>query len=70
MKFLETITFMENDVLVPIQNIEYIMMRAKSSGSYEIIIKGRAELGWEEHFSNEKDARKRYEMIKEIVEGK
>lgn len=69
MKFLESITFMGNDVLIPIKKIEYITLRQNNS-NYEILIKGQGEYGWEEHFKDEKKALKRYNMIKEIVEAK
>jgi hypothetical protein len=70
MKFLESITWLDNDVLIPIANIQHIVMKAKDNGGYQITIKGQGELEWEEHFKNEKDARTRYEMIKEIIEAK
>jgi len=70
MKFLESITWLGNDVLIPIANIEHIIMKAKDDEGYQIIITGQGKLGWEEHFKNEKEARKRYEIIKEIIEAK
>lgn len=67
-RFLETITFLGNDVLVPIKRIEYIMFRINENGSYEISIKGRGKYEWFEHFGeDEKKANARYEMIKGIV---
>jgi len=68
MKFIETITFMGNDVLVPIKKIEYIMMRANEKG-YEITIKGRHEFEWVEHFADHKKALVRYKMIMKIIKA-
>lgn len=70
MNFLETITALENDVLVNIANIEYIFIKINSANSYAIHIKGKEKHEWVEHFTNEYAARKRYEMIKEIVGAK
>ncbi len=71
MKFLETITFFGNDVLVPIDKIQYISMRMNNNNSWEIVIKGEGEYEWVEHFgTNSAKAQERYEMIKDIVEAK
>ncbi len=70
MKFLETITFLGNDVLIPIHKIEYIMFKITDRGSYEINIKGKGKYEWSEFFDDEKKAEKRYNMIKEILEAK
>lgn len=69
MNFLETITWMGNDALVPIKDIQYINFKTHET-SYEIEIKGKDALGWSEHFDDEKKARERYEMIKKIIGAK
>ncbi len=69
-KFLETITFMGNDVLVPVDRIQYIMARCGEKG-WEISIKGEGEFEWVEHFGDDdKKMLKRYNMIKHILEVK
>jgi len=71
MKFLETITFMGNDALVPIDSIKVITYRVNENGSYEIIITGKGKFEWVECFDKDKKkADARYKMIKEIIEAK
>lgn len=69
-RFLETITFMGNDALVPIDRIKYINMCADGDG-YKIKI--HSDDGeWAECFykSESEKANKRYKMIKEILGAK
>ncbi len=67
MKFLETVTFDCNDVLVPINRIKYINF------SYDDghIIKIYSDNGeWHECFGkDEEKAIKRYKMIKDILDA-
>jgi len=68
--FLETITFLGNDVLIPINRIEYIMLNINEKGTYVITIKGEGKYEWVEHFSNNKLALERYDQIKNIIKAK
>lgn len=68
-RFLETITIFENDVLVPIDKIQYIQ-RKETDKDYQIIIKGEGSFQWIECFNCEKKFNKRYEEIKEIIGAK
>ncbi len=65
--FLESITFLGNDVLVPIDKITSIIFGCGEDG-YKINIKGGDFFEFEEFFGrDEQKANKRYEMIKKIV---
>ncbi len=67
-RFLETITLLGNDVLVPIKDIQYVIYKINIEGNYEIHIKGKEENLWIECFdSNKKKADARYKMIKRIL---
>jgi hypothetical protein len=67
MKFLETITFMGNDALVPIDRIKYINLRYTTG--YEISIVSD-DGDWIECFDKDGDkASKRFDQIKQIIEA-
>jgi len=67
MKFLETITNLGNDVLVPIDRIKYINLSYVNG--WRIIITSD-DGDWEECFDNSiSDASERYRKIKEIIEA-
>jgi hypothetical protein len=66
-RFLETITFFEYDVLVPINRITLIWITYGANG-WELHIKGEGEFEWVEHFGkDEEKLNKRFAIIKEIV---
>ncbi len=67
--FLETITFLGNDVLVPISKIECVTYKATDNG-YQICIKGQGEWEWQENFDSIEPANERYKMIKQILKAK
>ena len=71
MRFLETITFLGNEALIPIDKIKYINLSATERG-YVIRITGY-DGDWEEHYSNsDSDVKKcelRFKMIKKIIEA-
>lgn len=68
MKFLETITGLGNDVLVPISKIELIWCTYGANG-WEIHIKGQEQYEWVEHFGKESERfNRRYEMIKYLLD--
>ncbi len=67
MRFLETITFLGNEALVPIDKIKYINLSATERG-YKITITGY-DGDWEEHFPDNKKAYIRYKIIKKIIEA-
>ncbi len=68
MSFLETITALDNDALVPINRIKYI--NCGYSDSYFIKIVSD-DGDWEEYFGkDEKKCYARFEQIKNIVNGK
>ncbi len=68
MKFLETITFLLDDVLVPIDRIKYINSSYKSG--YRIKITSD-DGEWEECFGEELEKLLiRYEQIKKIIGAK
>ncbi len=67
MKFLETITFLGNDALVPIDKIKYINT-SYSDKSYKISITGY-DGDWVECFDDEEKMQKRYKMIKRIIQA-
>lgn len=69
-RFLETVTFLGNDVLVPINSIRCITCRIGERGSYQIAITGEGEWEWVEHFEDSKKCDIRYKMIKEIIGAK
>lgn len=67
--FLETISFLGNDLLMPIDRIRTINLSYTTG--WEIKIRCDEDIEAVECFGgDEKKARKRYEMIKEIVQGK
>ncbi len=69
MKFLETITFIGDTILIPIDRIKYICI--KYTTGWEIKIIGDDKIELSEHFQkNEEKATKRYEEIKKILNGK
>lgn len=63
MKFLETITTLDNSVLVPINRIKYIFMTSQGckDGS-KIVIKGDDGV-WEEYFCDDDKLYARYKNI-------
>lgn len=65
--FLETITGFGDNILVPINKINFVKWKATSSGS-EINIAGE-DFDLVECFTEEKKAQKRYDMIKKIIEA-
>ncbi len=69
MKFLETLTFLGNDILIPIDRIEYIVWRVNEKGCHEINIKGEGKFEWVEIFDTREKAEVRYNMIKKIIEA-
>jgi len=67
MEFLETITFMGSDALIPINRIKYINFSC--SDGYRIKITSD-DGDWEECFGNDMDkANARYKMIKKIIKA-
>jgi len=69
MKFLETISCLGYDALIPINRIKSIAYSVTSKG-YRIQIWCDDENDWTEDFTDKKKADFRYEMIKEILEAK
>jgi hypothetical protein len=70
MKFLETITAFGDNILIPIDRIQYIAIRYGVNG-WEIHIVGDDEMDIVECFQKDDDKlNKRYEMIKKIIEAK
>jgi len=68
-RFLKTITFLGNDVLIPINKIENILI--SYNDGWRIKIKGEGDYSWEECFGDdEAKCYTRYEMIKEIIGAK
>lgn len=68
MKFLETITFMGDTILVPIDRIRYILVRYTKG--WEIHIVGDDEMDLSEHFGDDEEKlNKRFDMIKNIIEA-
>ncbi len=68
MKFLETINLFGDDILIPIDSIQFISYRYVTD--WVIHIKGNNDIDLEEHFGkDEESARERYNMIKKIIEG-
>ena len=73
MKFLETLTAMNNDALVPINKIQYINFGYYGSEKgWRIKIKTiYKNIEYEESFGeNDEKALERYKMIKEIIGAK
>jgi len=67
MRFLETITFMGNDALVPIDRIKWINFTYIDGWRIKIV---SDDGDWEECFGDDDDkASKRYVMIKRIIEA-
>lgn len=70
MKFLETITCLDNDLLVPIDKIRYISKTYQNS-NWKINIYVDDKLHAEENFGNNEDkAIFRYNQIKKIISAK
>jgi hypothetical protein len=68
MKFLETITFLGDPILIPIDRIKFVVI--KYDGGWEIKISGDNEMDLSEHFGDDQEkANKRYDEIKKIIEG-
>jgi hypothetical protein len=68
MNFLETITFLGNEALVPINRIKYVNFLYGDKTSIKIV---SDDGDWEEHFGHEEEkAIARYEEIKKILKGK
>lgn len=67
--FLETITFMGNDVLVPVKNIRTILCRQTEKG-FEIAIEEKGTFTWVENFPDEKTCQLRYREIKILLNAK
>jgi hypothetical protein len=69
MKFLETISSLGDNILIPIDRIQYIAIRY-STGGWEIHIVGDNDMDISECFGKDDDKlNKRYEMIKSIIEA-
>lgn len=67
MRFLETITFAENDILVAVDRIKYIILTYNDAWRLKIVTDDHE---WEESFGkDEAKARVRYQMVKNIVQG-
>lgn len=67
MKFLETITAMGESMLVPVDKINYILIRHKDNG-WQIKIDGGDLFECVEHFGNDDEKLdNRYRMIKYIL---
>lgn len=68
-KFLESITWLENDVLIPIDRIKFINRTFEGSS---LVIKIVSDDGsWEEHFGqDEEKCEKRYRQIIHIIRAK
>lgn len=68
MKFLETITFLGDNILIPINRISYISF--KYTNGWEIHIVGDNDMSLSEHFGeNENKATRRFEQIKNIIKA-
>lgn len=66
-RFLETITFYGNDVLVPIERIKFINLTFEKDWIIRIV---SDDGDWEEHFGkDEQAARERYARIKKVIGG-
>lgn len=65
--FLESITWLDNDVLIPINRIRHIVSRMIDEDSYEIEITGFGKNAWKECFNNKDKWEKRYKQIKQII---
>lgn len=63
--FLESITFLGNDAIIPIDKIKYINT-SYSDKSYKITITGY-DGDWVECFPDEEKMRVRYDKIKKII---
>ncbi len=69
MNFLETITFLGDNILVPINRIRYIYIRHIKG--WEIHIIGDNDIDLSEHFGEDNQKlNKRYEEIKKIIKAK
>lgn len=67
MKFIETITLAENDVMVPIDRIKYVWLTYDHN--WKVCIKSD-DGEWSESFGTLKEARTRYDDIAEILNSK
>ena len=68
-RFLETITFMGNDILIAISDIKCIYLTYVDK-SHKIVIKCFSETETEENFSDGDKAVIRYQQIKDIIGAK
>lgn len=67
--FLETITVLENDALVPINRIACINTDYSIENTWSIKIIGD-DGNWQEHFKDENSMTRRYQQIKDIIGAK
>lgn len=65
-KFLQTITFLGNEMLIPISDIKCIFLNY-SEDTFKIIIKGFSETETSECFVSEQKMINRYHQIKKII---
>lgn len=64
--FLETVTFMDNDALIPINRIKYVNT-GFGKDLHKITITSDADIQHEEYFRTIEELRVRYDKIKEIL---
>ena len=67
--FLETITCADNDLLVRIEDIQFVYKKYSENGSWVIVIQGKNDsFKAEEYFwKDDEKLNKRYEQIKSII---
>lgn len=69
-RFLESITFFGNDILIPIDRIKWIRSEYVDQ-AWQIKIFAEDEIDLVEYFGNDEDKlKKRYEQIKNILKAK
>jgi hypothetical protein len=66
--FLESITLLENDVLIPINRIKYINTGYSAKSWFITITSDDGD--WIEGFGDEENMRQRYKMLKKIINAK
>lgn len=68
MYFLETVTFLGDNILIPVNRIKFISLRYVKD--WEIHIVGDEEMDLSEHFGDDEEkATKRWEQIKKIIKA-
>ena len=68
-KFLETITFLGGDMLIPVTDIKCIYL-SSTAENYKLVIKCFSDTDTEENFSTKEAYITRYNEIKEILEAR